>query len=96
MVCNHHRGQHPSEPLNSHEERNLVMRHEPSGSYPPLKASLTGAVGLSGAVEPPTTCLRWYSLSAGCWAPADAPTRGRPSPSAAPRPTHREEFLSDA
>jgi len=30
MVCDHHRGQHPSEPLNSHEERNLVMRHEPS------------------------------------------------------------------
>jgi hypothetical protein len=29
VVCDHHRGQHPSEPLNSHEERNLVMRHEP-------------------------------------------------------------------
>ena len=34
MVCDHRRGQHPSEPLNSHEERNLVMRHEPSGSCP--------------------------------------------------------------
>ena len=34
MVCDHHRGQHPSEPLNSHEERNLVMPHEPSGSCP--------------------------------------------------------------
>jgi hypothetical protein len=34
MVCDHHRGQHPSEPLNSHEERNLVMRHEPSDSCP--------------------------------------------------------------
>jgi hypothetical protein len=32
VVCDHRRGQHPSEPLNSHEERNLVMRHEPSGS----------------------------------------------------------------
>ena len=37
MVCDHHRGQHPSEPLNSHEERNLVMRHEPSGSCPPVQ-----------------------------------------------------------
>jgi hypothetical protein len=34
VVCDHRRGQHPSEPLNSHEERNLVMRHEPSGSCP--------------------------------------------------------------
>ena len=34
MVCDHRRGQHPSEPLNSHEERNLVMPHEPSGSCP--------------------------------------------------------------
>jgi hypothetical protein len=37
VVCDHHRGQHPSEPLNSHEERNLVMRHEPSGSCPPAQ-----------------------------------------------------------
>jgi hypothetical protein len=62
MVCNHHRGQHPSEPLNSHEERNLVMHHEPIGSCPPLKPSLTSATGLIGAVEPWTTCLRRYQL----------------------------------
>jgi len=36
-VCNHRRGQHPSEPLNSHEERNLVMRHEPTGSRLPVQ-----------------------------------------------------------
>jgi hypothetical protein len=34
VVCNHRRGQHPSEPLNNHEERNLVMPHEPSDSRP--------------------------------------------------------------
>jgi hypothetical protein len=62
MVCDHHRGQHPSEPLNSHEERNLVMRHEPIGSCPPLKPSLTSAAGLTGAVESRTTCLRRYQL----------------------------------
>jgi hypothetical protein len=37
VVCDHPRGQHPSEPLNSHEERNLTMRHEPSGSRPPVQ-----------------------------------------------------------
>jgi hypothetical protein len=37
VVCHHHRGQHPSEPLNSHEERNLVMRHEPSDSSSPVQ-----------------------------------------------------------
>ena len=36
------------------------MRHEPSGSCPPLKPSLTSAAGLTGAVEPRTTCLRRY------------------------------------
>jgi hypothetical protein len=36
-VVAHRRGQHPSEPLNSHEERNLVMRHEPTGSCPPVQ-----------------------------------------------------------
>ena len=34
------------------------MRHEPIGSCPPLKPSLTSAAGLTGAVEPRTTCLR--------------------------------------
>ena len=38
------------------------MRHEPIGSCPPLKASLTSAAGLTGAVEPRTTCLRRYHL----------------------------------
>jgi hypothetical protein len=73
MVCDHHRGQHPSEPLNSHEERNLVMRHEPSGSCPPLKPSLTSAAGLTGAFELRTTALRRYlgvrRLLGGCRRP---------------------------
>jgi hypothetical protein len=34
------------------------MTHEPIGSCPPLKPSLTSAAGLTGAVEPKTTCLR--------------------------------------
>ena len=38
------------------------MRHEPSGSCPPLKPSLTSAAGLTRAVEPRTTCLRRYQL----------------------------------
>ncbi len=38
VVCDH-RGQHPSEPLNSHEERILVMPHEPSGSRPPVQSA---------------------------------------------------------
>jgi len=38
------------------------MRHEPSGSCPLLKPSLTSAAGLTGAVEPRTTCLRRYEL----------------------------------
>jgi hypothetical protein len=37
------------------------MRHEPIGSCPPLKPSLTSA-GLTGAVEPRTICLRRYQL----------------------------------
>ena len=36
------------------------MRHEPSGSCPPLKPSLTSAAGLTGALELRTTCLRRY------------------------------------
>ena len=42
MVCDHHRGQHPSEPLNSHEERNLVMPHEPSDSRPTVQPIADG------------------------------------------------------
>jgi hypothetical protein len=38
------------------------MRHEPSGFCPPLKPSLTSAAGLTGAVEPRTTCLCRYQL----------------------------------
>ena len=38
------------------------MRHEPSGSSPPLKSPLTSATGLTGAVEPRTACLRRYQL----------------------------------
>jgi len=41
VVCDHHRGQHPSGPLNSHEERNLVMPHEPSGSCLPVQQAPT-------------------------------------------------------
>jgi hypothetical protein len=85
-----------SEPLNSHEERNLVMRHEPIGSCPPLKPSLTSAAGSPGLSSPGRLVSAGTYLSAGFWAPADAATRGRPSLSAAPRPTHREESLSDA
>jgi hypothetical protein len=72
------------------------MRHEPSGSCPPLKASLTSAAGPTGAVEPSDDLSPLVPpLSAGFWAPADARTRGRPSASPAPRPTHRVESLSD-
>jgi hypothetical protein len=38
------------------------MRHEPSGSCPPLKPSLTSAGGLIGAAELRTNCLRRYQL----------------------------------
>jgi hypothetical protein len=38
------------------------MRHEPIGSCPPLKLSLTSAAGLTRAVEPRMTCLRRYLL----------------------------------
>jgi hypothetical protein len=45
VVCDHRRGQHPSEPLNSHEERNLVMPHEPSDLRPPLQLAADRCCG---------------------------------------------------
>jgi hypothetical protein len=96
MVCDHHRGQHPSEPLNSHEERNLVMHHEPIGSCPPLKPSLTSAAGLTGAVEPRTTYLGRYLLVRRL---VGACRRPNPQSSVAvgsAEATHPEESLSDA
>jgi hypothetical protein len=40
VVRQHHRGQHPSEPLVCHDERNLVMRHEPSDSCPRVQQTV--------------------------------------------------------
>jgi hypothetical protein len=52
VVCDHHRGQHPSEPLNSHEERNLVMRHEPIGSCPPVQQACRKHCSACGQAKP--------------------------------------------
>ena len=52
VVCDHHRGQHPSEPLNSHEERTLVMPHEPSGSCPPIQQAPAKRCPACGRLRP--------------------------------------------
>jgi len=62
VVCNHRRGQHPSEPLNSHEERNLVMRHEPNGSCPLVQPAVD----------------QHHSPRRPCSAPVPSPVSSRP------------------
>jgi hypothetical protein len=83
-VCDHHRGRHPSEPLNSHEERNLVMPHEPSGSLAPVQPAADRRCPSCRAVKP----LDHFpaGTSAGC----DAPCRRR---SAAVARRHRQRTL---
>jgi hypothetical protein len=71
VVCDHHRGQHPSEPLNSHEERNLVMPHEPSGSCPPVQQASAKRCAACGQARPlaefaTTPAGRSASCCSGC------------------------------
>jgi hypothetical protein len=66
MVCDHHRGQHPSEPLNSHEERNLVMRHEPSDSCLPFQQTAGRRCPSCRTVKPSEDFLDRAGTAAGC------------------------------
>jgi hypothetical protein len=68
VVCHHHRGQHPSEPLNSHEERNLVMRHEPSGSCPPVQRTTDRRCPACWTVRPQDDFPIEAGAPAGCCA----------------------------
>jgi hypothetical protein len=84
VVCDHRRGQHPSEPLNSHEERNLVMRHEPSGFCPLVQPAVDrrcwparayrGPVALRD--QQPTLHELAYQAEPGYLAPLIQPWRG--------------------
>ena len=68
VVRQHHRGQHPSEPLNSHEERNLVMPHEPSDSCPSLQSTDDRRCPSCQTVKLPEDLLDSAGMPTGCCA----------------------------